>query len=580
MLRHIKLRSLEFILSICLLAAGVITFFLAVMLCVNAYTTAPFADTWNIIDEIVMNHGQPSLHLLWTQHNEHRLAIPKLLMWADLFWLGGDGWSLFVEIYIVQLFEALLMAYAVRRLGGWDWSETRMVLGVALFCAFCPIQYEVFVWSFGIQVVPAYALTALALIAITFYSQSAKAFWLVLSLTVSFAAPLTLAGGQVVWPALCFAAWNLKLKANVLYGIFVCGITSISLYLIGYVSPAGHANIKDSLARPFAVAHYVLLYFAASWDALGRPLGYVLTLMAVAGVIAWNCKAAIRRDESLLRVAILAIAASLIVNALITALGRISFGLEQAATSRYQTSALLFWCCIFILTADLIVRRIPKFLPALASGALLVMLLAAPHAKRSWQEASRWAERIRTAVPPLVADVKDDAVISTHLIGTPYLVFRDTDFLRAQGMSIYNSFEYRRMGVLLTSIYAVSPADRCVGYFERFEFINDPQWPGYRAFGWGWDRFLSRPIEKIIITNEAGRITGLALSGLLRPDVKQKVPGVTSSFTGWQGYQSSTLDWRQGHAFGELPGGREVCALPGTPLRPDEPAVHTALTLQ
>ncbi len=555
------------VLSACVLFGGIATFFAAVVMCIRFYTAAPFADTWMIIDELVMNHGRGSLALLWTQHNEHRMALAKLLMWADIFWLRGNGKSLFVETYLVQLLEALLLAWAVRSLGAWRWLETRSLLGLALFCAFCPIQYEIFVWSFGVQVAPAYALAALAFIAMACYARRPGPFPLAVSIGAAVAAPLTLAGGQVVWPLLCIAAWNLRVRARVIAGILLTWILFLGIYLIGYVRPSQHADTFASLRRPGALLQYVLLYFAGSWDALSRPLGYALATAGILTVIAWNAKAVLRRDVSPLRVAVLALASSLIANAFLTALGRLNFGLEQATTSRYQTSALLFWCCLFILCVDVLLVQAPKLVAPLTGFVLLVMLISAFHIKAPWRDAAFWSNRIKTGTPTLLADVKDDPVISANLLGTPFWIFRDTGFLRARGLSVYDTFEFRRMGVLLPSIYEVSDAGRCAGYFDKTEPVADSQWPGYRASGWGWDRTLARPIEKLVITNEAGRIVGLATGGAERADVKRVVPGVTSSFTGWHGYINGSMSWREGHAYGELPDGHTVCPIPGAPLR-------------
>ncbi len=556
------------LLSFCVLISGAICLLIAFVFSFHFFTATPFADTWSVIDEIVINHGGPSVWLLWAQHNEHRIVIPKLLMWADLFWMGDKGWSLFVEIYLAQFLEALLAAYAVRRLGGWKWVETRTVFGVALFCAFCPIQYEIFVWSFGLPIVLCYASIQLALISLVFYSQGQKRFWLILSFVAAIAAPLNLAGGQLVWPALLLVGWNLRLKMRMLFAILFGAVLSMASYLIGYVSPPNHANLLDSLRKPAEVAHYVLLYFAGSWQALGRPLGYVLATASIVLVIGWNCRAVMRRNESPLRVVFLALAGSLIGSAFLTALGRLTFGLEQAVTSRYQTSALLFWCCIFVLCTDLLLRNYPRMIPVLASMVFVAMLVALPAVKVPWREATLWAERMSIGTIPLVANVQDDDEIS-NLVGSAPRIFRDTDLMRAHGWATYNTFEYRRMGVMLTSIYQVLPAERCAGNFDRFEYVGGSEWPGYRAFGWAWDRVLGKTLEKIVIASETGEIIGLALNSGVRPDVKALVPGVTSSFTGWKGYVSSTLAWREGRAFGELPGGREVCALSGMPPRPD-----------
>jgi hypothetical protein len=549
------------------LAAGVAYCLVAVYFGIHFYTVAPFADTWNIIDEIAKNHGRVSLAMLWAQHNEHRMAMTKLLMWADLFWARGKGSSLFFEIYLIQTFVAFLMMYAVLRVGKWRWVDAQAALGVALFCRFYLLQYDMFLWSFCIQVAPTYALGALAYVALARYAITQNRGWLAAAAMAAFLAPLNLAGGQVVWPVLCVAAWNLRLKIRTVLLFAGSGAVSIAVYLIGYSSTPGQSPWV-ALRQPGALLRYNLLYFAGSWDSLSRPVGYVLAVAALSGVIAWSIKIVIRRDASPLRVALLALASSLMANAFLTSLGRWSFGLEQATESRYQTAALLFWCCIFLLSMDLLLEFAPKFAPALTGTALALMLVAALNTPAPWQKGNEFYERMDAGILPLVADVEDDAVVSKSLYGTPWRIFEDTGFMRIHGMSFFDTPEYRRMDSRLADIYQVSGPERCAGNFDGFEALPDTRWPGYRAFGWGWDRSLKRALDKIVIANQAGRIIGLARGGSVRPDVKSLMPGVTSSFSGWRGYASGSFAWQRAQAYGELPGGREVCLLPGNPVRP------------
>jgi hypothetical protein len=560
-------------LSFGLLCAGALSFVVALVFAIRFYIRVPFADNWNIIDEIVMNHGRGSLQLLWQQHNEHRMALAKLLMWADLFWMQGRDISLFVEIYLTQLLEAVLLALAVRRIGKWPWIQTRAVLGVALYCAFCPLQHEAFLWSIEIQTVLTYALIVFAYVAFTIYSEEGKRNWLWAALAAAFITPFTLASGLIVWPGLLLIAWNLRAKLRVLGTVAVCATFSIGTYLFHYVSPSHHADNSESLRRPFAVLNYILIYLGSTWDAFGRPLGYVLTSLALCLVVGLTVKTAVRRDEPAFRVLIITLAGTLAATAFGTALGRLNFGLEQAASSRYQNCALLFWSCIFVLSLDLLRQYRERLVWPTSAVVLAIFFLSLPHIKGPWQEAEQWAADIRATEPALIADVKDDQAI-TNLISAPYLTFRDIDFMRAHSISIYSTLEYRRMGVALNSIYEITQPDACVGYFDYVQPVPDPDWPGYRAFGWAWDKKLGVRIENIIITNENKRIIGLGVDGIPRPDVKSIVPGVTSSFTGWKGYINNSYTWRSAFAYGLLADGHTVCQIPGVPVQHPAEPIH------
>jgi hypothetical protein len=554
------------LLSIALLCAGIVSLVSAAVFCTWFYNPIPFADSWNIIDELVMNHGHASWELLWKQHNEHRMAIIKLLMWVDLFAFHGKDIFLFLAIFLTQLLEAALITFSVCVIGLWSRTEIRAVLGVALYCVFCPVQYEVFIWSLGIQPVAAYAYITLAYVAFTLSLRNRSRKWFAIALISALCAPLTLASGLLVWPGLVLLSWCLRAKARTVTLIASCCVAYTSAYLFHYVSPTNHSGVMVSLLQPIAVLKYVLIYFGSTWDPVGRQAGCVLAATALALVIGWTCRTVARRDASALRVIFLCLASTLMVSAFGTALGRLNFGLEQASASRYQTPALIFWSCIFVLCLDLLRQYAPGSPPVIYGATLAIMLFSTSRIKGPWQDARLWSAGVHSSEPALVAAVKDDSALR-GLISSPYLTFRDVDYLRANGISVYDTFDYRRMGVALTSIYEAADAASCAGNFDFVEVVADPEWPGYRAYGWGWDKKLGRPIEKVIIVNESMRIVGLAQAGLSRPDVKHLVPGVTSSFTGWKGYINNSYNWQEASAYGELLDGHRVCPLPGVSVR-------------
>jgi hypothetical protein len=570
MLKRVTGEQYRLLLSTGLICGGVVCLLVAVIFCVRFYNPIPYADSWNIIDELVMNGGHGSLELLWRQHSEHRMALTKLFIWMDLFYLGGKDISLFTEIFLTQALEAFFIAFAVRRLAGWSWREIYPILGVALYCAFSPVQYEVFEWSIGLQTVSAYALISISYIAFAIFSLDQKRPWLLTAILCAIVAPFTLASGLIVWPGLLLLSWNLRFQKRTLAMIGFLGSISITSYLAGYVRPVHHSDVSASIMRPAEVIRYVLIYFGSSWDGFGRTLGMILASVALSVVIGWTIKVMIYRNESPLRVAILGIASSLIASSFGTALGRLNFGLEQAASSRYQTCSMLFWSCLFILCIDLVLQFKPQLTWCPSAAALAVMLLSIPNIKASWEESRMTSDGIHAAMPALVAEVKDDSAL-TGLVSEPFLTFRDLDFMRAEGMSVYNTFEYRRMGSALKALYQIAGEDRCAGSFDRIEAINDPDWPGFRGSGWAWDNVLSHPIEKVILTDGHGRIIGLGLGGEPRPDVKQSVSKVASTFTGWKGYVNGAYSWTSALAYGELPDGHSVCVLPGTSVDHPKP---------
>jgi hypothetical protein len=557
-------RFATWILAWILLAAGIAFVAVAICFSVRFYSIAPYADTWDLIAEVVRNHGRGTPAMLWAQHNEHRMGMTKLLLWADLFWFRGKQYSLIVETFIAQAVTAFLMIFTVTRLGSWKRAEALAALGVALFCQFYISQYEIFVWVF-VQVSATYALATLAYVALARFSATQRRRWLAVAMGAALLAPLNLAGGLIVWPVLCFEAWVLRLRSRVLVLLCACAAVSIKTYLYHYGSPSRFSPWL-SLRRPWDLGHYVLLYFASVWDAVARPLGYAFAACAIAAVIGWNLWIAIRRDATPLRVALLSLAGTLVVTGFVTATGRVTLGLEGATASRYQTSVLLFWSCIFILSMDVLLQYAPKLAPLLMAAALSTMVFAALQIPSWWKKGKEFDEGVAWYSQPILADVNDSFV--PIISGDPKHIFELWGFMRVHGWSLFDTPEYRRLGTRMRDTYELSAANRCLGNLDGFEVVPDPSWPGYRVMGWGWDRFAGRALDRIIITGDTGKIIGSAAGSFVRGDVKNAVPEVTLAFTGWRGYVSGSLEWKNARAYGELPGGEEVCAFGGELARP------------
>src|SRR5204863_7796639 len=50
----------------------------------------------------------------WTQHNEHRLLLARVLFWMDMRWFGGAAISLVVASHVLAATAALLFWAAMR----------------------------------------------------------------------------------------------------------------------------------------------------------------------------------------------------------------------------------------------------------------------------------------------------------------------------------------------------------------------------------------------------------------------------------------------------------------------------------
>jgi hypothetical protein len=113
-----------------ILILGVTVAFISIALTVRCYMPCPFGDQWFVIDSIARGNGPSSWSWLFGQHNEHRIAIPRALIWLFLVRFHGKNVSLFVEIYLVLLLHWIAICYALDRFTDFPTALKRTLHGL------------------------------------------------------------------------------------------------------------------------------------------------------------------------------------------------------------------------------------------------------------------------------------------------------------------------------------------------------------------------------------------------------------------------------------------------------------------
>jgi hypothetical protein len=147
------------------MAAGVAALIYSILLTVRTYKPCAFWDEWVVVDAIAHGKGPWSWSWLWAQSNEHRIVIPRLLVWVDLSWFGGKNISLFVETFILQVLHCAAISYVIERFTALPIFLKRTLQGLFTFCLFHPNQAENLTWAFQVSFVIPLVLGTVALIA-------------------------------------------------------------------------------------------------------------------------------------------------------------------------------------------------------------------------------------------------------------------------------------------------------------------------------------------------------------------------------------------------------------------------------
>lgn len=352
-------RSARFITNTLLLLAGIAPALLMFHFMTALWVPLPLWDEWTTPGEMFASwwKGTLTLRELLSQHNESRKFFPRLL-YLGLAQL--DHWDVrnLMLLTFASVGGLVALFYRLLRTMPDATTTTALVPWVAAsFLCFSGVQLDNFLW--GIQVetfYPGIAVVAMALINLSRLSLGSKAF---LNGALALIATYTAAHGMLLWalgvPLLgAGESWRQRRNALSYVGYFLCASLAIGTYFIGYHRPSYHP--------PFFAQHpvgdftrYLLLWvgsYFASPHANPLAVGAAAVVVFAAALIAAVAVVRQHRNWRSFYGAIL-IALYTAMTAVVTAAGRIGFGVEQALERRYRTFSLFFFLALIAFLSGL-----------------------------------------------------------------------------------------------------------------------------------------------------------------------------------------------------------------------------------
>ena len=531
-------------LSYAVLLGGILTIAVALYMVVVSYSCLPYWDGWDQV-YIAASGGNPlSPAWLWQQHNEHRLVIPKLFLAVDLRLFRARQVFLLASIFVIQLLHLALLSWSMRVLGGWRGMLWRTGVGLAAFCLFCPPQWENLVWGFQVCFVLPQLFASLSFVSLLLYWTSGQHTgrpapkFLVVSILAALGASYSLSNGNLLWPLLIAAALYLRLRRSAVFSLVIVGAVSTACYLYRYVRPEGHADPLASVKVPLTMLKYWVAYFVTSWGhpnfrynvaELGVLAGFAIVIIALLPALPYV--RAFRPFAIQLALTILFCAAT----ALITALGRLNFGIGQAKSARYQTVALLFWCCLGLLLLGSAFSRPRMRYSFLAAQVCLLAIFArgAVFARYPIRAARDHGFQLNAAAAALLTQVYHKEQLD-HLYPWLDYVLACMPYMQQQRLSIFSGPGASQLGKPLASLFPVVSSYKCTGALESVTVVASQTPPGLRIAGWAQDIDRGRAPREVVAVSK-GVITGLTSVGDRR-QVRSGDSTIKSGYFGFTGY--------------------------------------------
>lgn len=323
---------------------ALIPFVYLVSLVVQYTVDVPVWDQWCLVPLIEKSYqGTLSIHDLWTQHNEHRILFPRIIM---LILARISGWSTSYELAVNLLFAAGILAVSMYQtritlkcIGN---HGTNWLLPITSLMVFSLNQWENWLWGWQMTML----LNVFAVVTGIILLANPEFRWsrFLVALLLGVVATYSFANGIMYWPIgllLLFLA-SPKRKSSVALWV-AAGLITVSSYLYDYQKPPHHPSIWIILKQPIGYSKYVFSYLGASVVNFSMIGAFVVGLLGSIGFWCMIWLLVRRRYRFQVLTPYVGLSLYSIGSALITGIARVGFGSAQAMTSRYMTISSPFW---------------------------------------------------------------------------------------------------------------------------------------------------------------------------------------------------------------------------------------------
>jgi hypothetical protein len=347
----------------------------------------PLTDQWAVVHQYLSYlDGHFSWADLFAQHNEHRLATTRVVLFADAILFGMRG------LFPVALNYAILAAMAV--IGAFLVSSRSQLERFTCFAAALGLLWSFsrwvdFLWPFNIQYTLVHFFAFTCFVALFCASRSRFFLWIAVALAADALGVFSLGSGLfVIMPALLLTLFLRTWRAAALLAAFHLAL--VVLYFVGYQRPASSLPYYfDPITFFSIVAEFIGLAFGKH-EVIFGVLG--LTLFAVvAGHISYL--AVVRRPAHPACYILASLACFVILEAAVVGYVRPGFGIGP----RYATASVVFWAALLGMLWKLTEHlRTRSLVPIMAGGAIIAM--NAPQFEASWREHVAFLSRVTAEV--------------------------------------------------------------------------------------------------------------------------------------------------------------------------------------
>lgn len=501
------------------------------------YSPVPFWDMWNGYLEFYAHVVNGDYSIWWSQHNEHRILLSRILFWIDIKYFSGTIVFLLVANIIFLSLIALLLCKMVKV--GNDSEVCWCYLAITAWMFFWS-QNNNLTWGFQSQFFLAYLVPLLSFYSLYRFKDCDKNIYFYGSLLFGYLSIWTMANGVLTMPLLVLFSLLLRLNKSKVSQVVLIATLSLVCFFYKYqvIKAPGHTSLLEALlVYPIDTLKYFFTY-------VGSPLYYAfsyskhsITISMIGGMFLFLYFSfiAIRRilTKSYDAHFLMLLISSLYIfgTAFITASGRVSQGLDQAVSSRYTTPALIVWVLCFIFFSSAVIDEKKKKI--FTMKIVFIGLLASMSVYQSTALISR-NESIfneKLAALQVALNINDKRQILYTFPSSTWAISIASDDA-VKNISIFSDEPYKGVSTYMGKELYINTGYTCLGNIEDVSDFGEYM----RVSGWAIDNNKNNTVPKYFyILNEQSRMIGAALSGFYRPDVSS-IYGNEYKYSGFVGY--------------------------------------------
>lgn len=508
-------------------------------------------DQWEIaaLFEKAAHHSL-TIGDLFAQQAEHRHFFPNVI-YIGLGWL--THWNIKAEMFFSFLL-ACLIAFNIYRLSrltvGGDRPRQLLLTLTANLLIFAPAQFEN--WLLGEQIqyfMPiACMTTALRVAASALHPQARLIVCGLLSTISTFSS----GNGIVCWIVVAPVLFSRQRRVWWIITWLIAFIANTAAYLYHYQKPSYTPGLWEALRHPLDGFVFFCALLGAPLIATRRlifvpaTVGALLTALFLAVcVYVWR----IPRDPELTRrfACWSMLGAFSLITAIIVAVARVGYGLDQAVISRYQTFTVYLpvsLCFLASMIADdlqasrrpaRVTFAFPRLFPLALSLLILLHIVNSLAAVR--QMAAMKMRRLQAKACLLFVNAVPDQCLNKG--------FPDFPVLRAR-INAINELGYMRPRLIASNRVDEIAAPAVVGstLYGRFENLGETSGGAVFANGWASMPERGEPADGVLLTYETDRNAPIifALAEMTTEPPSFFAPFIKADPVSWRWHKSMALD--------------------------------------